>query len=116
MRDLKEVFSLIRQGCSISDLTNSRFIKDVAYFYTMTTSFLDEGFRKKYSPQQHLAALAKFSKYLDLQSIIKPDLKKKIVEFKNLCSKQTTDPAKRKLRDELFKDILEQINKLTPVS
>jgi hypothetical protein len=109
LKALKICFDFLDKSYKESELGSSRLARDLPHFYTMVTTLLSsdllaaDGAPPKYPSVR--AKLMAFTKLLDEKNPA-PALQGPLQEYKEASARQTTDPGRRRTRQEKFLAIL----------
>ena len=104
---LSNVFMLLRDAYSKTELSNTRLATDQTHFYTMVTALLDNTWdiSTDASREKLVKRLVAFGKTIGSRIVSNAE----VGRYLSLSSKQTTDAEKRKDRQKLFIDIVNNL-------
>jgi len=98
---------LLRDAYSKTELSNTRLATDQTHFYTMVTALLDNTWdiSTDASREKLVKRLVAFGKTIGSRIVSNAE----VGRYLSLSSKQTTDAEKRKDRQKLFIDIVNNL-------
>ncbi len=99
---VRRVFRFIATGYRVSALAQTRWATDQTHFYILVTALLNLTKTMSAFDPIWYAKLIKFDKFLTGGATAPKPVRIDVKNYIDLSLKQTTDPAKRKLREELF--------------
>jgi len=104
---LTKAFVFLREAYSDSELSGTRLATDQTHFYTMITAILDGTWdiSEEATCTKLVKRLVAFGKILNSKIVSNPE----VARYLSLTGKQTTDAEKRKDRQKLFVDIVNNL-------
>jgi hypothetical protein len=107
---MRQVFNFLSKAKTNPAMLKTRWMTDQTHFYTLVTSLLNRVAANPVLPPAIIGKLVKFDAIMSGASTpASADILKKVSDYKNLSTKQTTDISKRKDREKMFIEILEAL-------
>jgi Protein of unknown function DUF262 len=105
----RSVFTLLDEAYKQhSELVSTKLVTDQPQFYTLATTLLSSDLMSKYNKDELVARLNCAAQILDGKVTPPASVKKAIKVYRDMATKQTTNPDRREKRQEILTKIIEQ--------